>query len=325
MAWVKRNLVFVIIVAIGLIATGYCGYLLHIALDANVDASAKFTDAQGQLKTEQDSKPPATPENIAAAKADQERVRTFLADFRKAFSPFPTAPTVDDKRFVEHLQITLRQFAAEVTNAGVQLQGEYYYSFSQQRTKMTFSPECIPVWMQEIEQIKVILRILCDCKINYLESIQRVPACMDDNDGNDVIQASPGSNTWGVVMPYRIAFRSFSTELASVLASFADSTNCFIVKYVNVQQSKTALPLITEAAPTQAPVQRYMQREDYNRYGTDGEEGGRFNRRRGSMPQTQQQIVVAPTGPPPPETILQELPLYVTLVVDAVNLKSSEK
>jgi hypothetical protein len=31
--------------------------------------------------------------------------------------------------------------------------------------------------------------------------------------------------------------------------------------------------------------------------------------------------MAAPAAPAPPETILQELPLYITIVVDAVKLK----
>jgi hypothetical protein len=323
MAWVKRNLIFVIIVAVGLIATGYCGYLLHAALNAKADVSSKYTETQQQLKTEQDTKPPATPENIEAAKADQERVRTFLADFRKSFAPFPTAPKVDEKGFVEHLQITLRQFTAEATNSGVQLPPDYNFSFSQERLHMAFSAECIATWMQEIEQIKVILHILFDCKINYLESIQRVPACQDDTAGEDIIQAAPGSNTWGVVMPYRVAFRGFSTEVASVLAAFADSSNCFIVKYVNVTQSKAPLPQVTESTPAPSATQRYVAQSDYSNPYLEG--GGDERRRyRRPMPQQQQVVMAAPPGPALPDTILQEIPLYVTIVVDAVSLKTSE-
>ena len=112
MAWVKRNLIFVITIGVGLIATGYCGYLLYAALSANAGLSGDYSSALQQLQQLQQANPPATKENIQAAKADQERVRQFLGDFRKSFAPFPIAPKVDDRGFVEHLQLTLRQFAA---------------------------------------------------------------------------------------------------------------------------------------------------------------------------------------------------------------------
>jgi hypothetical protein len=320
MAWVKRNLIFVIIVAVGLIATGYCGYLLSAALSGNASVSGEYTDTEQKLDGLQKSTPPASPENIEAAKADQERVRTFLTDFRKSFAAFPTAPNVDERGFVEHLQLTLRRFAAEATNAGVELAPDCYFSFSDERQKMSFSPDCIPTWMQELEDINVILRILFESKINYFESIQRVPACMDDINGNDVLQASLGSNTWGVVMPYKVTFRAFSTELASVLGAFADSSNCFIVKYVNVTPSKAPLPQVTE--PTSQPQQRYTQMPEYNNpYAMDDGGGGRRSYRR-PMPRQQETLVInTPAAPARPETMLQETPLYITIVVDAVNLK----
>jgi len=322
MAWVKRNIIFVIIVAVGLIAAGYCGYLLHAVMAANADASGKFVEAQEELKKEREAKPPATPENLEAAKADQERVKSFLGDFRKSFSPFPTPPKVDERGFSDHLQITLREFAAAATNAGVQVPAGYGFAFGAERAKMTFAPECIEGWMDEIEQVRVILRILFDCKINALESIQRVQICGDDIDGNDTLPTvAPGSNTWGVVMPYRLAFRGFSTEVANVLASFADSSNCFIVKYVDVKPSKTPLPQLAETT-TQPTPRRYMAQQYENPYAAD-DGGGTRSRYRRPQPQQQQEIQIAPQGPAPPETILQETPLYVTMVVDAVNIKTS--
>jgi hypothetical protein len=326
MAWVKRNLIFVIVVAIGLVAAGYCGFLLRAVMAANAEASSKFVDAQKELQTERDSKPPATPENLEAAKADQERVKSFLADFRKSFAPFPVAPKVDERGFADHLQITFREFTLAATNAGVEVPPGYGFSFGAERSKMTFAPECIDGWMDEIEQVRVILRILFDCKINYLESIQRVSICPDDNDGNDTLPSvAPGSNTWGVVMPYRLVFRGFSTEVANVLASFADSSNCFIVKYVNVEPSRVPLPQLSETIARPAP-QRMMTQAYENPYeGDDGGGGGTRGRMRRPRPQQMQmEMPVVPQGPAPPETILQETPLYITMVVDAVDIKRPE-
>jgi hypothetical protein len=321
MAWVKRNLIFVIIIVVGLIATGYCGYLLSSVMSANAAVSGDYTTALDQLKTAQDSKPPASKENIEAAKSDQDRVRQFLGDFRKAFAPFPIAPKADARQFVEHLQLTLRQFSAEATNAGVALPADYAFSFSQERQKISFTPECIDPWMQELEEIKLILRVLYGAKINYLEQIQRVPACMDDNSGDDCLNTESRSNQWGLITPYKVSFRGFSTEVASVLEGFAVATNCFVVKYVDIKPSLAPLPTITQ--PTgPAPAQRYMQPE-YQNYG--GEEGEGRGRGRRPMPrQIQQEQIAVATGPAPPETILQETPLYITVVVDVVKLKASE-
>ncbi len=320
MAWVKRNLIFVIIIAVGVLATGYCGYLLYAAVGANSGVSSDYASTLDQLKTLQDAKPPATKENIQAAKDDQERVQKFLADFGKSFAPFPVARKVDDREFVDVLQLTLRRFAAEATNAGVVLTPDFAFSFSQERQKVSFAPECIDGWMQEMEELNVILNILFTAKINYLEQIQRVPVCQDDN-SDDCLQTLSVSNQWGVLTPYKLTFRGFSTELAAVLSGFADSSNCFLVKYVNVTPSHAQLPQVIEQQPE--PQQRYIPQPQYHPYLEEGGEGGR-RRGGGRIPYRQaapQMMIAAPAGPAPPETILQETPLYITLVVDVVKLK----
>jgi hypothetical protein len=270
----------------------------------------------------EDAKPPATKENIEAAKADAERVQTFLTDFKKAFAPFPVAAKVDDRGFVEHLQLTLRQFTMEATNAGVQLPPDCSFGFSQQRGKVSFPAECLGPWMQEMEDIGVILKILCAAKINYLEQIQRTPACQDDI-SDDCLGTLSTSNQLGVIAPYKVTFRGFSTEVAAVLSGFAGSSNCFLVKYVNVAPSRAALPQVVEEQPQpQMQMQeRYMPQSDFNNPFDEG--GGRG--RRGPRRSTQQQqgpmmMVPQPVAPTPPQTVLQEIPLYVTIVVDAVKL-----
>jgi hypothetical protein len=324
MAWVKRNLIFVIIIAVGLIATGYCGYLLFSVLGANSGVKSDYDSTLTQLETAQKANPPATKENIEAAKADGERVGQLLVNFRKSFGPFPIAPKVDDRGFVEHLQLILRQFGAEATNAGVRLPPDYAFSFSQQLHHVSFSSECIGPWMQELEEIKLILRILYAAKINYLEQIQRVPACNDDLSGDDCLNATSVSNQLGVIAPYKITFTGFSTEVASVLTGFAVATNYFVVKYLNITPSRAPLPVVsTPTAPTMQ--QRYIPPPDYGQYTLeDGERPGRGSRGRPMSRQPVPAQAAAPAGPTPPETILQETPLYVTLVVDAVKLKMPE-
>jgi hypothetical protein len=171
----------------------------------------------------------------------------------------------------------------------------------------------------------VILRIVFESKINYLEQIQRPSVCQDDAYANDVLPVTATSNTWGTVTPYKLTFRCFSQEIANVLAGFADSSNCFIVKYVNVEQSKEPLPNILPPAAPPVQQQRYF-RPTYNQDFRMERNGNRGERP--YFPNTPMQQMApqeaAPAGPAPPETILQPTPLYVTLVVDAVKLKPPE-
>ena len=85
MAWIKRNLFFVITVVVGLGLTGYCGYLLFAALSDNSKASDDLAAAQSSLKDLQNKKPFPDAANIKAAEDDAVRVQKFLDEISEAF------------------------------------------------------------------------------------------------------------------------------------------------------------------------------------------------------------------------------------------------
>ena len=199
MAWIKRNLYFVITVAVGLGLTGYCAYLLYATLQDNAAASEKYASDKSSLEELQNKKPYPSPENIHAAEADEKRVQIFLSEFQKPFAPFPTPPKVDVREFNRYLQKSIAEFGAAATNAGVGMHSDYAFSFSQQVTKLNHPVEAIDPWMQELEEIRAILHILYTAKINYLERIKRVSVCADDSGADDYIQFNNTTNQWGVV------------------------------------------------------------------------------------------------------------------------------
>jgi hypothetical protein len=334
MAWIKRNLYFVITVVVGLGVAGYCGYLLYSALDQNKEDSTKFFSDNASLDTLKKKKPFPDSENIKAAEADAERVRTFLAEFRKPFAGFPVPPKMDDQHFHEYLQNTIVQFRLEATNAGVGLPAGYAFSFAPQMTPLNYASESIAPWMQQLTEIKAILHILYGAKINYLERIKRPTVTGEDMTTDDYLQMNTVSNTWGMTTPYMINFRSFSAEIANVLAGFAASSNYFVVKTIHVEPSREPLPQLPDVVqpetPAPVPQYRYQPPPDnpFNPFMQGGP--GRGNRERrpgGLMPPVQYQY--APAVPPPaaptgPATILRETPLFVTIYIDVVKLKAPE-
>jgi hypothetical protein len=334
MAWIKRNLYFAITVVVALGVTGYCGYLLYSALSENVAASDQYASAKSGLDELQKKSPYPSPENIKAAEEDAARVRTFLAEFRKPFASFPAPPKMDDREFTEYLQKCVNQFGAAATNAGVGMQPDYAFSFSQQVGKLNHPAEYIAPWLEELEEIDAILHILYNAKINYLEKIKRPPGGPDDFGSDDYIQFNTNVTPWGVVSPYMVEFRAFSPEVANVLAGIAGSSNCLIIKAVYVSPSRVPLPQVTQTQPEQAPAVQYFrpppprdQPNPYNNpFGPNGGRGGRefreFSRPR-PMPQQAAQAA-APATPAGPETILQETPLFVTIYIDVVQLKAAE-
>jgi hypothetical protein len=335
MAWIKRNLIFVIIVAVGLGATGFCGYLLYSALEQNKADSDKYLSDKSSLETLQKKRPFPDQQNIKAAELDAERVRAFLTDFHKPFAAFPTPPKLDDRRFKEYLQNSVMHFGLEASNAGVGLPPGYAFAFSQQMNVLNYSSDCIAPWMQQLTEINAILHILYNAKINYLEKIKRPTVPGEDVMGDDYLQIGMVTNTTGVVTPYMVNFRAFSAEIANVLAGVAASSNCLIIKTIYVTPSREPLPSVAELqAPTPPPMlvpqyRRYQPPPEapLNPFMQQDNSASRYRERRPMGPIPQMQYAPAyqePPAPTGPVTILTETPLFVTIYIDVVKLKALE-
>jgi hypothetical protein len=331
MAWIKRNLYFVITVVVALGVTGYCGYLLFTVLNENSEVADKYNGSKSSLDGLLHQTPFPSPENIKSAEADAARVRNFLADFRKPFAPFPTPPKEDVQGFNTYLTKIIAQFGAEATNAGVGLDPGYAFSFSQQVGKLNHPIEAIGPWMVQMEEIRAILHILYAAKINYLEKIKRVSISQDDMGADDYIQFTNTTTSWGSISPYMVTFRGFSAEIANVLAGIASSSNCFIVKAIYVQPSRVPLPPPPADQPTAPPpTERQFQFrpppssdqfQNPRRPGRgEGSESFRFR-----PPPQIAPTAVAPVVPAGPEIIEFEKPLFVTIYLDVVKLKPAEK
>ncbi len=82
--------------------------------------------------------------------------------------------------------------------------------------------------------MKTISEILFAARVNSLDGIQRVRVSDDDASGPqaDYFDGRSVTNNLAVLTPYQITFRSFSTEMAEVLAGFASSPHGFIVKSI---------------------------------------------------------------------------------------------
>jgi hypothetical protein len=336
MAWIKRNLYFVITMVVGLGLAGYCGYLLYSTLDQNKADREKYFSDKGNLDTLRKKNPFPDEQNIQEAKADADRVGAFLDEFRKPFANFSVPPKLDDRRFKEYLQNSISQFTLQATNAGVGLPAGYAFSFSQQTSPLNYPSDSIAPWMQQLTEIRAILQILYKAKINYLQQIKRPAVSGEELAGDDYLQVLDKTNTWGVVTPYMVNFRGFSAEIANVLAGVAASSNCLIVKTIYVQPSREPLPQLADILPaTPPPMQpRYQFRPapeaPFNPYMQNNPGSGFRDRRREQRPQMQYPqmqfapAAEAPEAPAGPVTILRETPLFVTLYIDVVKLKAPE-
>jgi hypothetical protein len=327
MAWIKRNLYFVISLAVGLILTGVAGYFVYTAIGANAAARDQYNSALSDLTQLQQKKPYPSPDNINIAKDDSERVAQLVKALGNAFVNFPPPPALDPREFINYLNTNLNHFRLEATNANVELVSpDYAFSFSAEVNTLSFPETSFGPWMEQLEEIKAIVDILCAAKINSLDSLQRAPAPGEDAAGVDYLQSAVTSNQVAIISPYKIAFRGFSEEIANVLKGFADSGHCFLIKDLNVSPSK-AVPQ-GSAAPMSAPGYA-AQRMYIPRRQMPSAPGGFRGQRGGGMPtpqpQEEQMVMMAPPPPAGPETILKPMPLFVTMAVDVVKLKNPQR
>jgi hypothetical protein len=190
----------------------------------------------------------------------------------------------------------------------------------------------------------VIAEILNAAKINSLESIrrERVPGSPDDLSGpaTDYIDQTSVTNEWAISTPYEITFRSFSPELAKVLAGFAQSRYGLVVKSINVEPAATtdvvgdpfgAAPVYGQPVyqPIPQPAQRRMILAEEDRAGGRYAAPNRYQANPyganpyGAAPQPAP-VAVATAARPTLQTILKERQLKVTLLVHVVKLLPSQ-
>src|ERR1039458_654900 len=104
MAWIKRNLFFVISLAVGLALTVYCALLFWGDLSRNTGVDKEFQDYVVSYGDLQKKNPYPSKANIDRANDDASQVRGFVQEFRKAFAAFPTPPTENEKGFSAYLR-----------------------------------------------------------------------------------------------------------------------------------------------------------------------------------------------------------------------------
>jgi len=328
MAWIKRNLLFVIAMAVGLALVGVAGYFAYTAIGANNDARDQYNTALNDLTTLEKKNPYPSPQNIQIAKEDSEHVAAVVKDMGASFVNFPTPPSVSPEQFIGILNSNLNYFRMRATNANVLLVSPDF-SFSVPAHQLSFTINNFGPWMQQLQEIGAIVDVLCNAKVNSLDSIQRAAVPGEDPTGVDFLPAPAAitSNQVSITSPYKIVFRGFSEEVAKVLEGFAKSPYCFLVKDIQITPTKGA-PM-GELAGGQ-PAQQYIMMP----VAVPGTGGASFGRRRrgggegGFQPpqvQYQQVAVAVPATPTGPVTILKPMPLFITMSLDCVQLRKAER
>jgi hypothetical protein len=247
MSWIKRNLFFVLGLAAGLGLAGYCGWLFYENSDQVSKVKTELESNVGQLTSVQNSKIYPDDNNIKIANDDQGNCIELLEAAKKVLASMPVPPNVDEQGFRSYLGQTVVELGEEATNAGVKLPEKFGFAFTEQLKGLTFPPENIRPWMEQLGEIKAVCGVLFDAKVSSVVSLQRVRvSASDDGQPSDYFSATVVTNAPEVFTPYKVCFRGLSRELADVLDGLARSSNFIRVKVIDVQHD--------EAGNTSVPV-----------------------------------------------------------------------
>ncbi|MDQ6632117.1 MAG: Amuc_1100 family pilus-like protein [Verrucomicrobiota bacterium] len=355
MPWIKRHLFFVVLASVALVLSGVAGFFLFTKMKQNSQVREKLNAQVEELKSVYNNKPFPNPENLAAAQAEKKRVKAFIDNARTLFSPPPSFPKTNDRGFIELLNNTIAELKGEASKSGVTLplqtaapgtaavtsstlpagpaQSQYAFTFSNQEDKLQFTPGSVEPWLEQLAEIKTICHILFEAKINTLESLQRAPVSKDDVGGADYLTLPALTNSLATFMPYSATFTAFSGELAAVLDGIMRSTNCIVVKNLDVKTSDAVLAILSSEIPVTvrrgviyAPAPALAPRPAAN-----SEFEARYGVGKGApavAPRPAPVFATPGTRAPTnlaPVTILAERPLRITLLLDFVKLKTVQK
>jgi len=350
MSWLKRNLFFVIGSLIALILMGLAGYFLYSKWSLNNEVLATLNSDYEELKRLNSASPhpgSGPVDNIKLAKEQRVQLLGMITNTAQYFQPFeriPDLPKITDRDFSAALTQTIEQLRNEATNTSVTLPPDNYnFSFTSQKSKISFAPGSLNRLAIQMGEIKAIVKVLFDAKINALDNLRRERVSPDDSFGlqTDYLAEKTETIALAVVTPYEVTFRAFSTELAAVLAGFAGSPHAFLIKTINVElapavaPSESTTPVAMQTmvmVPQNNPMADEMSRAQREaasqqafraRYGNVGGAqalGGIQYRGIGGEAPAAPTYVAPPTGPPSAAssskglpTVLDEKLLKITL------------
>ena len=323
MGWIKRNLFFVVGGLVAAVLLGGAGFFIWQGWSRNAEVSGKLNENYDTLQklASQPVKPgDDKTDNTKLAREQEKEIRDWIAQSARFFQPIPTIPEggVTSKTYATALGKTIYQLQQDAKDNSVNLPPQYYFSFQVQSSKLSIAPAGLDPLAAQLGEVKAIAGILFAARINALDSIQRVRVSDEDAQGlaSDYTEQSPITNDLAVITPYVVTFRSFTPELARVVAGFATSPHPFIVKSLTVQPA-----LGVSATPD---VAAGGMPNPYNPYGVPGmvNPDARY---RGMMPNPEMPPGMQPApglgGRGGLQTVLKEQLLHITLEVDIVKLR----
>jgi len=286
MAWIKRNLFFVIGAAVALGLIVFAGFYTFSGWKHNDDEAEKLKASYEELKRVNSLNPHPGDgkkvDNIKLAREQQKEIRDFLAKAQRRFERIPAipdSPKVTNEEYSSALRSTIDQLLRDAANNGVTVpttgatgDKKFTFSFSVQSQRVQFTPPIEPLTVQ-LGEVKAITDILNNAKINSLDQFRRERVSADDQSGpqTDYLDAHSQTNDLAVLSPYEVTFRCFSPELALVMSGFANSPHGIVVKSINVEPAAITVSSDQAAAPVQTVFTPYAQPLPPPNYRSEGD------------------------------------------------------
>lgn len=317
MPWIKRNLAFVISLAVAVVLIGAgVVYLLSGRNNAET-ASTELEAKKGEYDTLINREPYPSQKNIDLSKAEQVKMLGFKTNALATFSHYPTFGPLDDASFKAMLVRTIADLEEEAERKGVKLPAgassgtSYNFTFDTQRRELRLPPNTLEPLAVSLNEIRDICHVLFSAKIHSLISIKRAPIGTNETAGSgDLLTKKSSTNTviGAGIHPFQVQFQCFSSELGGVLSGFVASTNAYVLKTLNVErgtaEAADAQPMAAQADMTALAARMQMM----NRYGLGN---------RAAMPQP---VAQPAAGGKVGEIVLEQKPIKVTLGLEAVRL-----
>jgi len=323
MPWIKRNLAFVISLAVAVaLLIGGAVYLFSTQSEAETasgDLEAKKNEYDTLVKRE----PYPSAKNIELAKAEQARVAELKAQSLATFSQSPVFASLDDASFKALLTRTITDLERSAERRGVKLpsgssatgsgSSKYSFTFDTQRRELRLAPNTLQPLALALTDIREFTEILFASKIHSLVSIKRTSIGTNEMAGSgDLLSKKVGTNSviGASIHPYEIQFQCFSSELGEVLGRFVGASNAYVLKTLNVERPSADGAEGGEAAPvSQANTMMAMMA----RYG--------LRPGMGTMPPATQAAAPAPAASGKVgDVVLEQKSIKVTVGFEVVRL-----
>jgi len=318
MPWIKRNLVFVISLAVALLLVGAGVFYLFSSKGDADSTNAELEAKKQEYDTLVRREPYPNSKNIELARAEQTRLLQLRTNALGTFSKYPKAQALDDASFKSLLARVISELEREADRKGVKLPAgsaagsRYNFTFDTQRRELRLPPSTLDPLALSLTDIRDICQILFASKVHSLNSIKRTAIGTNETPGSAELLSKKVSTNAVVgcgIHPYEVQFQCFTSELDDVFNRLVAAPNAYVIKVVNVERGSATDSSDATAAPAVASPAAGMMAM-YSRYGI----------RPGMSPQA-----AAPSAAPAPagkvgEIVLEQKPIKVTLGIEVVRL-----